>query len=747
MDSTLKVWDLESGEVLDTFKIIPTSDAVSVLPDGKRAISGSNDSTLKLWDLESGEVLHTFEGHTDVVSAVSVLPDGKRAVSGSFDSTLKLWDLESGKVLHTFEGHTDMVRSVSVLPDGKRAISGSEDRTLKLWDLESGEVLHTFEGHTEVVTAVSVLPDGKRAISGSFDSTLKLWDLESGVAIANFSGDGPLLSIISTQGGKFIIAGEVSGKMHFLRLVLDIFYGAQAVYYTNAKVVLVGDTGVGKSGLGLVLTGEPFVPTESTHGRRVWKFDSKEVELEDRRKEIRDTLLWDLAGQPGYRLIHQLHLSEVAMALVVFDSRSETDPFAGVHYWVRALRQVQRIQSGIELTMKTFLVSARSDRGGISVSRQRIDSLLNDLSFDNYFETSAKEGINIKELAEAIRLGINWEKLPKVSSPELFKHIKEFLISEKEAGRLLSTVNDLYITFLRSNYAPKKTEELYAQFETCIRLIESRDLIKRLSFGNFVLLQPELLDAYASAIINQAKDEPYGMGCIAEENVLEGHFQLSKDERIKDKVQEKLLLIATLEDMLQHEIALRESTVDGVHLVFPSQFTREWSEAPDPQGKTVIFRFEGPVLNIYTTLAVRLSHSGLFMKKEMWKNAVTYTARVGGTCGMFLREIEEGRGGLTLFFDASSSEETRFQFEDFVQFHLQRRALPQSIQREHIFACRECGEMITERQAKLRRERGYKTINCPICENSISLLDREERLSKDAFSAVHEMDRAADAKS
>jgi hypothetical protein len=32
----------------------------------------------------------------------------------------------------------------------------------------------------------------------------------------------------------------------------------RAVHYVNAKVVLVGDTGVGKSGLALVLNGQPY---------------------------------------------------------------------------------------------------------------------------------------------------------------------------------------------------------------------------------------------------------------------------------------------------------------------------------------------------------------------------------------------------------------------------------------------------------------------------------------------------------
>src|SRR5262249_14349169 len=72
------------------------------------------------------------------------------------------------------------------------------------------------------------------------------------------------------------------------------------VHYINAKVVLLGDTGVGKSGLALALTGQPFVPTDSTHGRRVWMLERKEVSHDDS-KETREILLWDLAGQPGYR--------------------------------------------------------------------------------------------------------------------------------------------------------------------------------------------------------------------------------------------------------------------------------------------------------------------------------------------------------------------------------------------------------------------------------------------------------------
>src|SRR5262249_6044990 len=457
------------------------------------------------------------------------------------------------------------------------------------------------------------------------------------------------------------------------------------VSYTNAIGVLVGDSGVGKTGLGLVLTGQAFVPTLSTHGRHVWTFASQEVALSGGRTETRETLLWDLAGQPGYRLIHQLHLHEVAVVLVVFDARSETDPFAGVRYWERARRQAQRLQGEAAPPVRKFLVAARADRGGISASAARIEALVQELGFDGYFETSAKEHWNTAALADAIRSAILWETLPKVTSTALFQRIKTFLVEEKEAGRLLSTVDDLLRAFLRTQEITVDREELRAQFETCIGLVEARGLIRQLSFGTLVLLQPELLDAYAAALVNAAKAEPEGLGSLSEEEALAGRFRIPPEARVQNTEQEKLLLLATVEELLRHEVALREPAAEGLQLGFPSQFTPEWPEAPDPEGQAVIFRFDGAVLTIYTTLTVRLAHSGMFIKREMWKNAAVYSALVGGRCGLWLRELEEGRGEFTLFFDQDASEETRFHFEEFVAAHLQRRALPESLQRRRIF--------------------------------------------------------------
>lgn len=799
-DRTIRLWDVETGELYRTLKGHSSPvRSVAWSPDGRTLASGSADQTIRLWDTSTGRLRQKFEQHSGTVYSVAWSSDGSTLASGSsylLGTPIRLWDADTGELRRTLTGHSEAVYSVTWSPDGSTLASGSRDHTIRLWDASTGELRRTLMGHSDAVYSVTWSPDGQNLASGGEDATLRLWDSKSGRQTSVLEGHtGKIKSVSYSSDGRLLVSKSEDNTVRIWRcdswetvavlneprfrgadynglafhptapvlatlgnsdrtiriwdLDLDVLLCAApitlSVHYTNAKVLLVGDTSVGKTGLGLVLTGRPFVPTESTHGRHVWTFGSQEVELGGGREEMRETLLWDLAGQAGYRLIHQLYLSEVAVALVVFDARSETDPFAGVRHWDRALRQALRVQGGATLPMKKLLIAGRTDRGGIAVSRARIDSLVHDLGFDGYFETSAREGWGIAELTEAIRGAIDWEALPKVSSTELFQRIKAFLVEEKKAGRLLSTVDDLYRAFLSTEAASTETDELRAQFVTCIGRVESRGLIRRLSFGDLVLLQPELLDAYASAMVNAAREDPDGLGFIAEESALAGHFRMSPDERIPNKEQEKLLLIATVKELLCYEIALREQTEAGPILVFPSQFTREWPEAPDPEGKAVIFGFEGPLLNIYTTMVVRLSRSIIFAKDEMWKNAATYNANVGGRCGVWLREVEEGRGEFTLFFDPVASEATRFQFEEYVRAHLLRQALPESIRRRRIFVCPECNTPVTDRQARLRWERGFNWLRCNVCETHISILDREERLAAVPPSAVPAMDLAADA--
>ena len=253
-----------------------------------------------------------------------------------------------------------------------------------------------------------------------------------------------------------------------------------------------------------------------------------------------------------------------------------------------------------------------------------------------------------------------------------------------------------------------------------------------------------MIDVYASALVNAVKDEPEGLGSIEEAKVRAGDFFIPMDGRLLDTEQEQLLLIAMIEDLLRNEIALRERTDEGLFLVFPSQSTRENAELPEPEQKAVIFRFEGPVQTIYTTLAVRLSHSGLFRHKELWHNAITYRSEAGGICGMRLRGLSEGHAELTLFFDGAETEEIRLHFEEYVHKHLRRRALAGSIQRQRIFTCPSCSVQFTHEQIVYRRQRGFDTMTCNVCDTCFSIAENDEKPITKALAVVSAMNRSAD---
>jgi hypothetical protein len=150
------------------------------------------------------------------------------------------------------------------------------------------------------------------------------------------------------------------------------------------------------------------------------------------------------------------------------------------------------------------------------------------------------------------------------------------------------------------------------------------------------------------------------------------------------------------------------------------------------------------VLNIYTTLAVRLSHSQLFKKTGLWKNAVTYTTGNVGIYGMFLNNIGEGIGELILFFDKETNKEIRFHFEEYVTTHLLRQALPETIKRYRIIICPNCTTTLNDLQITLRLKRGLNWMTCPVCDSKVSLSEREEQIILTPSSRIIEMDHAAD---
>lgn len=748
-DNTLKVWDLASGKCTATFKGQKGAVyCVAISPDDQRAVSGFSDGTLKVWDLASGRCLATMEGHTDPIGywALAVTSDGKQAVSGSFDKTLKVWDMQSGTCRATLEGHTLEILGVAVTPDRKTILSGSRDHTLKVWDMKTGQCRATWEGHTSSITGLTVTSDGKRVISGSDDHTLKVWDLQTGDCLVTLEGHQDHVHKVEvTPDGKRAVSASADCTLRVWELPgMEVRTGieatpAPAARYTNAKVVLVGETGAGKTGLAIRLAEDRWELTESTHGMEVRPLTLPQLKDNSPIADVdffREVWLWDFAGQPDYRLIHQLYMDETALAVMVMDPQKD-DPFESLGHWEKALA------AAVKRPFNKVLVAGRCDRGGMTVSRQKIDLYCSEHGYNAYIDTSAKTADGCEELKNLISQHIPWNHLPWTATTQLFKTLKDAIMAVKNEGTVV-----IPLSLLRHRLKDRlKDTDFHAFTEAELRatvgLLTGQGLIQTLDFGDYVLLQPKYIDNYASVVVRCARESTDEMGNVGKTDVLEGNLDYKGMDRLK-AADETILLRTTLQTFLDRSLCLEEETQEGTQLVFPSYFKRDRPELPGHPAVLTTYRFTGPVDEIYTTLVVRLYYTNDFVKDQLWKNAADFTTLGGKQAGFLLDKGAEGTAELAVYFDVGVPEDTRVSFIKYIHEHLLKRA--ETVERQRSYVCPHCQTAVESMTVVRKRlEKGLTDMLCNYCEKRFDLIDSIERkfASPEFLEKVRAMDEEA----
>ena len=75
-----------------------------------------------------------------------------------------------------------------------------------------------LRGHTYPVFPVHCSPDGQYVATGDSGGTIKVWDVRSGKELTSFVAEGSITSIDISPDGTIVIAGENTGRVHFLKL-------------------------------------------------------------------------------------------------------------------------------------------------------------------------------------------------------------------------------------------------------------------------------------------------------------------------------------------------------------------------------------------------------------------------------------------------------------------------------------------------------------------------------------------------
>jgi small GTP-binding protein len=706
------------------------SFGISFDPSGRYVAYATIDG-VKLWDTTNARSAMTLGSR---IMSLAFDPSGRTICGASEGGTVEVWEIGSWKQLMRVSAHRSRIDSVAFDSSGNTLCSASEDGAIKIWAVVGARLLRTLEGHLDAVNCVSLAGDSRLLASKSLDSTVRLWDLDTGAIIAEipelssrnraagiaFHPSSQILASVGSDDGA--PSEDADSVIHIWELDHS-YLSSQAIsptisYARSAKIVIVGESNVGKSFLAYrIATGQPPASSlQSTHGMKVWSMDAERlsataVSQSGQRREI---VLWDLGGQAEYRLVHQLFLHDTTIALMLLDPTRGRTAFEEVEAWNKRLEQQLQGRSAVK-----FLIGAKVDQQSDIIDFQSLEKLQKDCGMAAYFETSALTGRGIPDLCEAIASVINWDAMGETSRPQLFQQIRDEIDGRRHRGEVILHEKDLH----RALEHEPPTREQAETVKTVTGQLAAQGIIARanISTGEAVLvLQIHEIERYAGSLIIAARNNPRDVPALELQTIGGPNFTLPGIESATrlPRAHERSVLECTVQLLLEHGICFHH---EGL-LVFPSLFPLVSSVTPTKLAHAVslYYDFAGAIDNVYASLIAWLVLARDFGRVRLWADRAEFEVGNRGLCGIRKVPRPGGFAHMDLYFVSGTPPALQERFIDFVEEHLRQHGM--EIQEHAEITC-PCGNKIEDETVRRRIARGDKDVVCSVCETRHNLVE------------------------
>lgn len=241
-DRTLRVWHLDTGELVAAFTADAAVTACAISPDGAVLVAGEATGRVHLLRLElcgwqhavspaeevavqvdpqAGErwggslrdIGGRLQADQDWVEAVAVSPDGESALVAGADGTVVRWNLVDRRHQPMAESHGDWATAVAFAIDGRFAASGSADGTVRVWEPTTGRRVGRWDTPTGAVWSLAGLRDGRRWIVGDAGGGVTVWDPTSVDPPTTVAAHDAAVTAVTLLGGSAVASASVDGTI------------------------------------------------------------------------------------------------------------------------------------------------------------------------------------------------------------------------------------------------------------------------------------------------------------------------------------------------------------------------------------------------------------------------------------------------------------------------------------------------------------------------------------------------------
>ena len=155
----------------------------------------------------------------------------------------------------------------------------------------------------------------------------------------------------------------------------------------NFKIIIIGDSGVGKSCLSIKASRNYF---EDFYSPTVgFEFLTFNVQVEDQNIKLQ---IWDTCGQEVYRSLISSFYRSASLAIIVYSIDSEQS-FTNVEKWLNDIKS----QSSPDI--KIFLIGNKADlEDKRKIPKEKGEIFVNDNKLNFFSEASAKTGLNVQNI-------------------------------------------------------------------------------------------------------------------------------------------------------------------------------------------------------------------------------------------------------------------------------------------------------------------------------------------------------------